>query len=382
MPPGFSRLSVKGYRRLKSVDIPLRPLNVLIGGNGVGKSSVLDVFRLMAASAGGGLQTAVAQTGAFPMLLTADRRTSNMTITAVTRQDGDAELIYELGLLMAGFSYSLGDERLTRNPLSNAENPLRYLQAQGTTVRYFQDGNAIEPDWDYNHAETALSQIPKSYREAESFRRTLMDVSDIYHTLDVSVRSAVRTPQMINPAQTPGVNGEELVSCLYTMRETVPDRFEAVEEALRVALFEKLEFPPVAAGLLTIAWRERGFTRPFYASELSEGTLRFLWLATLLQSPGLPNVTLIDEPEVSLHPEMLRVLTELMREASERTQLVVATHSDRFVRFLRPKELTVCDLDESGSMMVQWADELDLKAWLEDYTLDQLWSQGILGGRS
>ena len=93
----------------------------------------------------------------------------------------------------------------------------------------------------------------------------------------------------------------------------------------------------MAAGRLTLAWKEFGFARPFYASELSEGTLRFLWLATLLQSPGLPKVTLIDEPEVSLHPEMLRLLADLMREASARTQLIVATHSDRFVRFLEPK---------------------------------------------
>ena len=96
----------------------------------------------------------------------------------------------------------------------------------------------------------------------------------------------------------------------------------------------------------------------------------------------MPKVTLIDEPEVSLHPEMLRILADLMREASERTQLVVATHSDRFVRFLIPQEIIVCDRGRDGGMTVQWADELDLKAWLEDYTLDQLWSMGRLGGRS
>jgi predicted ATPase len=110
--------------------------------------------------------------------------------------------------------------------------------------------------------------------------------------------------------------------------------------------------------------------------------LRFLWLATLLQSPGLPVVTLIDEPEVSLHPEMLRLLAELMREASSRSQLIVATHSDRFVRFLRPEELVVCDLAEDGGMLVRRASELDLDGWLADYALDELWSMGRLGGRS
>jgi predicted ATPase len=138
----------------------------------------------------------------------------------------------------------------------------------------------------------------------------------------------------------------------------------------------------VAAGQVTMRWKDRNLTNPLYPNQLSEGTLRFLRLATLLQSPGLPKVTLIDEPEVSLHPEMLQLLTELMREASSRTQLIVATHSDRFVRCLKPEELVVCDLDEDGGTSVKRADELDLDKWLADYALDELWSMGRLGGRS
>jgi predicted ATPase len=115
--------------------------------------------------------------------------------------------------------------------------------------------------------------------------------------------------------------------------------------------------------------------------QLSEGTLRFLWLATLLQSPGLTALTLIDEPEVSLHPELLNLLADLMREASRRTQLVVATHSDRFVRFLRAEEVVVIDSDEDGMSTLTWADQLDLGEWLKDYSLDELWSNGRLGAR-
>jgi predicted ATPase len=110
--------------------------------------------------------------------------------------------------------------------------------------------------------------------------------------------------------------------------------------------------------------------------------LRFLWLATLLQSPSLPQVTMIDEPEVSLHPEMLRVFAGLLREASTRTQLVVATHSERLVRYLNPDELVVCDLGETGGTTFVRADRLDLDTWLEEYTLDQLWGLGRLGGRT
>ncbi len=220
------------------------------------------------------------------------------------------------------------------------------------------------------------------FQEPEDFRRVVAS-STLYHALDVSTRAPVRLPQQIQPAELPGRDGEDLVSCLYFLRETNRNCFQAVEDALHAAFptFERLDFPPVAAGSLTMAWKDRQYRQPIYPHQLSEGTHRFLWLVTLLQSPGLPTVTLIDEPEVSLHPEMLRLLAELMREASSRTQLIVATHSDRFVRFLDPTELLVCDLDEAGGMVVTRASTRDLAAWLSEYSLDQLWSMGRLGGR-
>jgi predicted ATPase len=109
--------------------------------------------------------------------------------------------------------------------------------------------------------------------------------------------------------------------------------------------------------------------------------LRFLWLAALLQSPGLTALTLLDEPEVSLHPELLSLLAGLLREAGHRTQIVVATHSDRLIRFLRPDEVVVMDSAEDGTSTLTWADKMNLEQWLEDYTLDELWRNGRLGAR-
>jgi hypothetical protein len=114
-----------------------------------------------------------------------------------------------------------------------------------------------------------------------------------------------------------------------------------------------------------MTWRDRRFSKPFYMHQLSEGILRFLWLVAILQSPGLPAVTMIDEPEVSLHPELLALLAELLREASTRTQLIVATHSDRLVRFLDPKEVVAMDINEDGTARATWADTLDLGRGLE-----------------
>jgi predicted ATPase len=220
------------------------------------------------------------------------------------------------------------------------------------------------------------------FREPEDFRKRLGS-STHYHVLDVSRRAPIRVPQQLRDARLPGHDGEDLVSCLYNLRETEPDRFEAIEASLRAGFpnFERLNFPAVAAGMLAMTWKEKTSRNPFYMHQLSEGTLRFLWLATLLQSPGLTAVTMIDEPEVSLHPELLSLLADLMREASQRTQLIVATHADRLIRFLKPSEVVTIDVNEEGTAEVRRADELDLDRWLEDYTLDEVWQMGRMGAR-
>jgi predicted ATPase len=259
-----------------------------------------------------------------------------------------------------------------------------HIDSHGDDVKYFEvdQKKEVRPNWKHKPFETSLSQVPKMFQQPEEFRNRLAS-STFYHVLNVDPRSPVRLPQPMQPATLPGRNGEELVSCLFYLRETDRNRFEAIEDALRAAFprFDRLDFPPVAAGTLALAWRETGFSKPLYMHQLSEGTLRFLWLATLLQSPSLTALTLLDEPEVSLHPELLSLLAELMREASSRTQLVVATHSDRLIRFLQPKEVVVMDADEDGMTTMKWADELDLDAWLKDFPLDELWSNGTLGAR-
>lgn len=130
-----------------------------------------------------------------------------------------------------------------------------------------------------------------------------------------------------------------------------------------------------------MTWKDSQFSRPLYMNQLSEGTLRFLWLVTLLQTPAATKLTLLDEPETSLHPELLSLLAGLLREASQRTQLIIATQSDALVRFLQPSEVLAMDLAEDGTAQARWADEFDIEEWLREYTLDEVWRMGRIGGR-
>lgn len=122
---------------------------------------------------------------------------------------------------------------------------------------------------DETPAESALSQVPKLFQEPEDFRKRLAS-STHYHVLDVSQRASVRLPQPMRDAKLPGRDGEDLVSCLYTLRETDPDRFATVEDTLRAGFpaFERLNFPPVAAGTLAMTWKETTSRQPFYMHQL------------------------------------------------------------------------------------------------------------------
>jgi len=382
----FENIRVEGFRRLHDVDLKLKPLNVVIGANGSGKTSLLDVLSLLAASASGRLKETMSGLGGIDAVLTnlltaKGEKSRFMAFSLAMGVPGKNPIEYRIVMAPAGVGYQISDETLTQQR-DKKPPPFKHIQAHHSDVRYFDKG-LVRPNWDYDQTESALSQVPKMFQEPEDFRKRLAS-STHYHVLDVSPRAPIRLPQQMRDAKLPGHDGEDLISCLYTLRETDPDRFDTIEATLRAGFpsFERLNFPPVAAGTLAMTWKDSTSKSPFFMHQLSEGTLRFLWLATLLQSPGLTAVTMIDEPEVSLHPELLSLLADLLREASERTQLIVATHADRLIRFLKPSEVVTLDINEEGAARATRADELDLESWLEDYTLDQVWQMGRMGARS
>jgi len=377
------RIAIEGFRRLRSLDIPVRPFMVLIGANGVGKTSFLDALTLLSASAAGRLSETLSLFGGVAKLLTRGK-CEEIALAVEMDVPGYEPLRYRLQMEPRGAGSSITQETLLQQN-SNHPRPFFYIDAHHGRVEYYntETKRLDVPDWDYNPGETALSQVPKMFRQPEALRRVLATATQ-YHTLDVGPRAPVKLPQPVKPAALPGANGEALLPFLYSLRESDRPRFEAVTDALRAAYpdFEELTFPPAAAGMLALSWKDKKFESPIYADELSEGTLRFLWLTALLQSPELSTVTMIDEPEVSLHPELLDLLAQLMREASARTQLIVTTHSDRFVRFLKPDEVYVMDVGEEGEATITPADTLDLDCWLDEYSLDEVWRMGRMGGRA
>ena len=378
--PLIRRIGIEGFRRLKNVDLEMRPMMAMIGANSVGKTSFMDALSLLSASARGSLNQHLNDLGGYFSVRTRDFP-GNITLSAEVNFPNEEPLKYNIQVAPRSLGYYISQEIL----FQKKDDIFRYIQSQHGLVYHTNSAGAwVQPEITYNDQESALFQVPRVFNQVEYIRYILNSVAQ-YHVLNVGRLAPVKLPQQLRPAGLPGQDGEDLAPFLYGLRETNRDRFEAVEDALSAAFpgFQSLSFPAVSAGMIAMTWKDKAFSVPFYMNQLSEGTLRFLWLVSLLQSPELPTITMIDEPEVSLHPELLSLLADLMREASLRTHIVVATHSDRLVRFLEPKEVVAMDInEEDGAATMTWGDELDLDGWLKDYSLDELWQMGIMGGRS
>jgi predicted ATPase len=380
---------VQNYRSLVDVRLALRDLTVVIGPNGAGKTAFLELFQLLQYASEQGLSRFLESQGGFQSILSHQRnasRTPRLTVETginVQSEQSDAPMNYRFELVGRQVGYAIDFERLEWQYDLCADKPYRYIEAHQDQFYYADppSGRMIEPDWDYDRQELALAQVPKMHRWPETLR-TMLAGTRHYSFLDVSPRAVVRLPQSLTPATRPGPNGESLYSALFNLRSLHHDIYERIELLLEQGFpdFERLDFQVVGAGQVTLTWYERGDRDPFYPGQLSEGTLRFLWLITALLAPPAPPLLLIDEPEVSLHPELLKLLAALLQDASAGSQIVVATHSPDLIRWLEPSEVLIADKEE-GETRFTWADALDLDEWLTEYTLRDLWLMGNLGGR-
>jgi predicted ATPase len=385
----LDRLHIAGYRCLADVDLELRDLMVLIGPNASGKTSFLEVLTLLRDGVQGKLGEALSKRGGLNEILSkGDYGGDNLQIEIqanVESKFSKAPLCYRLAIIQIGATgYGIGREKLQWQAGETADEPAFFIDVGPGHVLYSdlaEGGKLVRPTWSHNKAELTLAQAPRMFQEIESFRNALKQTR-YYSQLDASHRAVIRLPQSLTPATWTGPHGENLYSALYNLRIADKDSYQRIEEALQTAFsgFDRLEFPVVGAGQVTLAWYQKDLPGPFYSTQLSEGMLRFLWLTTLLLSPDLPPITLIDEPEVSLHPELLKLLSGLMRDAALHTQLIVATHSPDLVRWLEPNEVIVLD-KEGERATLTWADTLDLDEWLKSYTLAELWLMGEMGGR-
>ena len=175
-----------------------------------------------------------------------------------------------------------------------------------------------------------------------------------------------------------------LAAFLNALRDSDPLTFRLIVDTIRLVapFFKDFRFRPKKLkdiDVVQLDWIQQGSDYQFHPSQLSDGTLRFIALTTALLQPQPPATVLIDEPELGLHPSALRILADLILQAQERTQLIVSTQSAQLLDYFEPYQVVVVER-EKGASTFRRLEANDLKNWLEDYSLGELWQKNVCGG--
>lgn len=362
MPP-LDKIRVAGFKSIRDQEIRLRSLNVLIGANGAGKSNFIAVFRLLNDILSENLQLSVAKTGGADRLLYFGRKQTE-------------EILLDLQFGKNGYRCQL---------VPTAEDSLIF---QDERV-YFRGPGYSEPYEDSlgtGHKETALWRKIKGTSRVTIADHVVRAIKSwkIYHFHDTSDSARIKQTGDLDDNERLRPDAGNLAAFLYRLQETREGVYRNIVDTIRlVAPFFggfNLRPDPLNPRKIRLEWQERGSDGYFDAHALSDGTLRFISLATLLLQPKPPTTVLIDEPELGLHPYAITVLAELFRSAAERTQLLVSTQSVTLVNQLEPEDVIVVDREGRESLFRRLGEE-EIAAWLDDYALGELWEKNVLGGR-
>ncbi|SDF79441.1 AAA family ATPase [Paraburkholderia phenazinium] len=360
--PALQSLTVTGYKSIRELHaLELRNLNVLIGANGAGKSNFIGLFRMLAEMYEGRLQFYVQQQGGPDALMHFSRKTTDSI---------HVELIFDRFNAYVFDLIATNDNRLiiSREQFGAAEKGT--LKAK---LWYYEGG----PESGLNDAVSPVIQ--------HSHIASVLEGTRVYHFHDTGEKAKVKQSHAINDTLRLKVDGANLAAYLHMLKTEHADSYSQIVDTVRLVapFFDDFVFRTDPTSKIQLEWTERGDPdTPFTAHALSDGTLRFICLSTLLLQPWdlMPATILIDEPELGLHPYAINLLADLLKRASEQKQLIVSTQSVELLNRMEPEDVIVVDRKDNASTFHR-LDATQLQDWLDDYSLGDLWKQNVLGGR-
>jgi predicted ATPase len=366
----IKKLTIEGYKSIRKLDgFELRHLNVLIGSNGAGKSNFVGFFRLLRELIEQRLELSIRlQGGADACLYLGPKVTP--------------QLHCQIGFGSNGYEFTLVPT--ADNKLVFANETTIFHGQYGPTRRSLGSGQleARLPERKDEPGSTAQHGVPYYVFDAISSWV-------VYHFHDTSVAAGVRRQGPINDNEFFRSSAENLAAFLYRIQSTHPSSYEKIRDVVRLAapFFDDFKLRPVPTNpdLIQLEWRQKESDYPFQASHLSDGTLRFICLATALLQPSPPRTVLFDEPELGLHPYALSLLANLFKKAVSphgysMNQLIVSTQSAILLNEFAPEDVIVVERYEEQSTFRR-LDSAHLSEWLVDYSLGELWEKNVLGGR-
>ena len=384
----LDRFTVRGFKSIRALDdFALRGLNVLIGPNGAGKSNFLNVFEMLQQLSTKRLQLFTrGEGGPDALLFGGRRRTSSLSVTLSF--DG-GRYQYRFSLEPVANKIAFGDEAVepSDDPMEFGSEKL--LPGVAEFIERLAPGTLPSVpsgiEWQGGHEEARLADLGRG--DFASFVLPGMQRWRVFHFQDMSrvaqirLSSAVRDDLHLKP------DAGNLAPFIRRLRMDHPEHYRRIVETVRLAAPFFGDFihrqHKDADEQIELEWCQAddpdSVLGPF---QLSDGTLRFICLATLLLQPPdfQPGLILIDEPELGLHPAALTLLAEMLQHASDERQVIVSTQSADLVSELGPEDIVVVDRKDNASAFTRLEGDR-LSGWLEDYALGELWKMNVLGGR-
>ena len=360
----LSKLHLSGWKSIKDATIELGPLSVLIGANGSGKSNLLSFFHFLSSLVEGRMDVFVAKEGGANAILHFGVKTTGRLSANLTMGTEHESITFETYLEHGQ------PDTLVVNPYP----PDLATPVNGETITNFSLAGKII-GWIRERpglgGEAMLNAFLKQIRLA--------------HFHDTSPAALGRLTGYIHNNQFLQADAGNLAVMLYLYKQTAPTVYRRIVSTVRKIVPNFDDFTLAAEDLnpnsILLRWRQLGHDYLFGPHQLSDGSLRAIALTALLLQPekDLPSLLFLDEPEIGLHPYALELIAGLIRAASVRTQVIVATQSAAFVDLFEPEEIIVTEAPQGETLFRRLAAE-PLRDWLEDYSVGQLWERNVIGG--
>ena len=368
--PTLDWITVEGFKSIRSIEeLELRPINILIGANGAGKSNFIGVFSFLNAIRLGGLRDYVMRCGGADKILHFGSKTTQQLSIEIGFENGKRKYNIDLAPNDADGIFPSNENVYTsvkQETIPDYPSPTLY-------ALFGREGEAGI----YNSKERS---------GAITYVREHLLRWRLYHFLDTSASSPIKKTVAVDDNDFLRHDGSNLAAFLYYLREKHGRSYDMIRRTVQLVapFFDDFFLEPLVLNEDTIRleWRHRGSDSYFDAASLSDGSLRFIALATLLLQPKelRPSVLLLDEPELGLHPAAIVIIASLIKQVSTETQIVVATQSPLLLDHFKPEDVLVTERVEGATQFTR-LDREKLKIWLEDYSLGQLWEKNEFGGR-
>ena len=377
-------ITIEGFKSIASIqELKLGPINVLIGPNGSGKSNFIGVFSFLHAIRSGRLQEYVMRAGGADKILHfGSKSTKELTIRGVY-DVGEIEYLLSLATTSNDTLFPTAEAIRERHIYPGG------IEGEGgmKSERGAQSLHTISGGFESLLAPSSRTRVTRDDgTELVGLVRDYLDNCRIYHLHDTSSSSPMRKTADVNDNRFLRADASNLAAFLYFLRAKHETEYNLIRRTVQLAapFFDDFLLQPLALNedKIRLEWRHKGTDAYFDASSFSDGTLRFIALATLLLQPEplRPSVIIIDEPELGLHPYAITLFASLVKQVSITTQVILATQSPNLLDHFQPEDVIVADRVD-GQTQFSRLDAESLEVWLEEYSLGQLWEKNELGGR-